>query len=45
MSLARVVTFTGVSSDRIEELKREMDEGEQPEDSTRLRCSCFTTRT
>ncbi len=31
MSLARVVTFTGVSSDRIEELKREMDEGEQPE--------------
>ena len=31
MSLARVVTFTGVSSDRIDELKREMDEGEQPE--------------
>lgn len=31
MSLARVVTFTGVSSDRIEELKREMDEGDQPE--------------
>jgi hypothetical protein len=31
MSLARVVTFTGVSSDRIEELQREMDEGEQPE--------------
>ena len=31
MSLARVVSFTGVSSDRIEELKREMDEGEQPE--------------
>ena len=31
MSLARVVTFSGVSSDRIEELKREIDEGEQPE--------------
>ena len=31
MSIARVVSFTGVSSDRIEELKREMDEGEQPD--------------
>ena len=31
MSLARVVTFSGVSSERIEELKREIDEGEQPE--------------
>ena len=31
MSLARVVTFTGVSPDRIDEIKREMDEGEQPE--------------
>jgi hypothetical protein len=31
VSLARVVTFTGVTSDRIEEIKREMDEGEQPE--------------
>ena len=31
MSLARVVTFSGVSSDRIEELKREIEEGEQPE--------------
>lgn len=31
MSIARVVSFSGVSADRIEELKREMDEGEQPE--------------
>jgi len=31
MPLARVVTFTGVSSDRIEEIRRDMDEGEQPE--------------
>ena len=31
MSIARVVTFTGVSSDRIKEIEREMDEGEQPE--------------
>jgi len=31
MALARVVSFDGVSNDRIEELKREMSEGEQPE--------------
>jgi hypothetical protein len=31
VSLARVVTFTGVSSNRMEEMKREMDEGQQPE--------------
>ena len=31
MALARVVTFDGVSSDRIEELKRDMSDGEQPE--------------
>ena len=31
MSLARVVTFTGVSSDRMAELRKEMEEGEQPE--------------
>ena len=31
MALARVVTFDGVSKDRIEELKREMSEGERPE--------------
>ena len=31
MSLARVVTFSEVSAERIAELKREMDEGEQPE--------------
>jgi hypothetical protein len=31
MSVARVVTFTGVDSERIAQLQREMDEGEQPE--------------
>jgi hypothetical protein len=31
MALARVVSFDGVSKDRIEELKREMSDGEQPE--------------
>ena len=32
MALARVVTFEGVGQDRIEEMKREMQEGERPED-------------
>jgi hypothetical protein len=31
MALARVVTFEGVSKDRMEEMNREMREGEQPE--------------
>lgn len=31
MSFARVVSFEGVSSERIEELKREMESGERPE--------------
>jgi hypothetical protein len=31
MALARVVTFDGVSKDRIEELRREMSEGEPPD--------------
>ena len=31
MALARVVTFDGVNKDRIEELKREISEGERPE--------------
>jgi hypothetical protein len=31
MALARVVTFDGVGTDRIEEMKREMRDGEQPE--------------
>ena len=31
MALARVVSFDGVSKDRIEEMKREMGEGDQPE--------------
>ena len=32
MPFARVVTFDGVSSDRIAELQREMEGGERPED-------------
>jgi hypothetical protein len=31
MALARVVTFEGVSKDRMEEMKREMNEGDRPE--------------
>ena len=31
MALARVVTFEGVSSERIEELRRQIEEGERPE--------------
>jgi hypothetical protein len=31
MAVARVVTFEGVNSDRIEEIKREMRDGERPE--------------
>jgi hypothetical protein len=32
MAFARVVSFEGVDKDRIEEMKREMGEGEQPEE-------------
>lgn len=32
MSLARVVSFDGVSSDRIAEMRAEMESGERPED-------------
>ena len=32
MALARVVTFDGVSSDRMAEMQREMEGGERPED-------------
>jgi hypothetical protein len=31
MALARVVSFEGVSKERIEEMRREMREGERPE--------------
>jgi hypothetical protein len=31
MALARVVSFDGVSKDRIEEMKREISEGDRPE--------------
>jgi hypothetical protein len=31
MAVARVVTFEGVSKDRMDEMQREMGEGEQPE--------------
>ena len=32
MALARVVTFDGVSKQRMEEMKREMEEGGRPDD-------------
>ena len=32
MALARVVSFEGVSKDRIEEMQREMREGDRPDD-------------
>ena len=31
MAIARVVSFEGVSAERMEELRREISEGEQPE--------------
>ena len=31
MALSRVVSFDGVSTDRMEEIKREVSQGEQPE--------------
>jgi hypothetical protein len=31
MALARVVTFDGVSKERMQEMEREMDQGEPPE--------------
>ena len=32
MAFARVVTFEGVGRDRVEEMKREMQEGDAPQD-------------
>jgi len=32
MAVARVVTFEGVGKDRIEQMQREMGEGERPQD-------------
>ena len=32
MALARVVSFEGVSSDRMEQMKREMEAGERPDE-------------
>jgi hypothetical protein len=32
MAIARVVTFDGVSKDRMEQMKKEMGEGDRPED-------------
>lgn len=32
MALARVVTFEGVGSDRMEQMKREIGEGDRPEE-------------
>ena len=32
MAIARVVTFDGVDSDRIQQMKQEMSEGDRPDD-------------
>jgi hypothetical protein len=32
MAIARVVTFDGVSKDRMEQMKKDMNEGDRPED-------------
>jgi hypothetical protein len=32
MAIARVVTFDGVNSERIEQMKQEMSDGERPDD-------------
>jgi hypothetical protein len=32
MAIARVVTFDGVSKDRMEQMKKEMNDGDRPED-------------
>ena len=32
MAMARVVTFDGVTEDRMEQMKKEMSEGDRPED-------------
>ena len=32
MGLARVVSFEGISSERMDEMKREMEQGERPEE-------------
>ena len=45
MALARVVSFENVNKDRIEELKREMTDGERPEGVPRPRSSSSTTPT
>ena len=31
MAIARVVTFDGVSKDRMQEMQKEMDDGQPPE--------------
>jgi hypothetical protein len=36
MALARVVSFEGVSKDRVEEMKQEMRDGEPPEGTSRF---------
>jgi hypothetical protein len=45
MALARVVSFDGVSKSRMDEMKREMNEGGPPEGSRRQRSSSSTNRT
>ena len=43
MALARVVTFEGVSKERMEEMDREMQDGQPPEGFPGRRSSCSTT--
>ena len=43
MALARVVSFEGVNTNRIEEIKREVSQGSSRRGSPRPRWSCSTT--
>ena len=45
MALARVVSFDGVTKDRIEEMQREIGEGEPPEGLPAKESSCSTIPT
>ena len=45
MPLARVVTFDGVSGDRIAEIRKEMEASEQPDDVRPRKWSFSTIRT
>ena len=44
MALARVVSFDGVTKDRLAEMEREMGDGDRPTTSPRRRSSSCTIR-